>query len=134
MDCYVFLCRYEVIPDDSGEESDIEDQEVVRMHQQQENHKFLSHFHRKFLVRRGRRGLTRHLGGKWPEMFQMRANGSSVCTRTIQIECMADQLCSAFCHILRAPFKIEKDGERGIVYVWIGKSSDVHEHDVARRK
>lgn len=57
------------------------------MHQQQENHKFLSHFHRKFVIRRGRRGLTKNLGGKWPELFQIRANGSSVCTRTIQIDC-----------------------------------------------
>ncbi|VDL66510.1 unnamed protein product [Nippostrongylus brasiliensis] len=108
--------------------------EVVRMHQQQENHKFLSHFHRKFVIRRGRRGLTRNLGGKWPELFQMRANGSSVCTRTIQIDCSAAELCSGFCHILRAPFKIQReDGEKGIVYVWIGSQSDPHEHEYARR-
>ncbi|KAK6037971.1 gelsolin repeat protein [Cooperia oncophora] len=107
---------------------------VVRMHQQQENHKFLSHFHRKFVIRRGRRGLTRNLGGKWPELFQMRANGSSVCTRTIQIDCRATELCSGFCHILRAPYKvIREDGEKGIVYVWIGKQSDPHEHEYARR-
>lgn len=37
--------------------------EVVRMYQQQENHKFLSHFHRKFVIRRGRRGLNLNLGG-----------------------------------------------------------------------
>ncbi|XGW13461.1 hypothetical protein V3C99_000077 [Haemonchus contortus] len=176
MDCYVFLCRYAVIPDESEDESDagdVESQqdfkcvlyfwqgrdasnmgwlhftfqlqptfekifkdklEVVRMHQQQENHKFLSHFHRKFVIRRGRRGLTRNLGGKWPELFQMRANGSSVCTRTIQIDCRATELCSGFCHILRAPFKVAReDGEKGIVYVWIGSQSDPHEHEYARR-
>ncbi|PIO63870.1 leucine Rich repeat-containing domain protein [Teladorsagia circumcincta] len=134
MDCYVFLCRYAVIPDESEDESDAGDVEVVRMHQQQENHKFLSHFHRKFVIRRGRRGLTRNLGGKWPELFQMRANGSSVCTRTIQIDCRATELCSGFCHILRAPFKVQReDGEKGIVYVWIGTQSDPHEHEYARR-
>lgn len=37
--------------------------EVVRMYQQQENHKFLSHFKRKFLIRRGRRSLTVQMGG-----------------------------------------------------------------------
>ena len=37
--------------------------EVVRMYQQQENHKFLSHFKKKFMIRRGRRGLTLNLGG-----------------------------------------------------------------------
>ncbi|VDP04031.1 unnamed protein product [Heligmosomoides polygyrus] len=176
MDCYVFLCRYAVIPDESDDESDGGDNEsqqdfkcvlyfwqgrdasnmgwlhftfqlqptfekifkdkleVVRMHQQQENHKFLSHFHRKFVIRRGRRGLTRNLGGKWPELFQMRANGSSVCTRTIQIDCRATELCSGFCHILRAPYKVPReDGEKGIVYVWIGSQSDQHEHEYARR-
>lgn len=33
------------------------------MYQQQENHKFLSHFKKKFVIRRGRRGLTMNLGG-----------------------------------------------------------------------
>ncbi|CAD6187849.1 unnamed protein product [Caenorhabditis auriculariae] len=108
--------------------------EVVRMYQQQENHKFLSHFKRKFLIRRGRRGLTRNMGGKWPELFQMRANGSSVCTRTIQIDCVASQLCSAFCHILRIPFKEPNEfGERGIVYVWLGKDAEHRDHEYAQQ-
>ena len=33
--------------------------EVVRMYQQQENHKFLSHFKKRFIIRRGRRNLSR---------------------------------------------------------------------------
>lgn len=41
------------------------------MHQQQENHKFLAHFKKKFVIRRGRRGLTKNLGGHWPELFQV---------------------------------------------------------------
>lgn len=28
MDCYVFLCRYEVIPDESDEENEEEEEEV----------------------------------------------------------------------------------------------------------
>ncbi|CAI4229081.1 unnamed protein product [Auanema sp. JU1783] len=175
MDCYVFLCRYEVIPDEESEDEEEEGEkvepdfkcvvyfwqgrdasnmgwlqftfqlqptfekifkdklEVVRMHQQQENHKFLSHFHKKFVIRRGRRGLTKNLGGRWPELFQIRANGSSVCTRTIQIDARSDHLCSAFCHILRAPFKMEKDGEKGIVYVWVGSASEATCEEVARK-
>ena len=39
--------------------------EVVRMYQQQENHKFLSHFNKKFVIRRGRRNLTMNLGGNF---------------------------------------------------------------------
>ncbi|MFH4980909.1 hypothetical protein AB6A40_007618 [Gnathostoma spinigerum] len=189
MDCYVFLCRYEVLPED--EETDLEDEEaeanedgesstisqrreveekqedfkcvvyfwqgrdagnmgwlhftfslqkkfeglfkdkleVVRMYQQQENHKFLSHFHKKFVIRRGRRGLNLNCGGRWPELFLMRANGSAICTRTIQIDCMADQLNSAFCFILRAPFKVaNEDGENGRIYVWLGKRSNPNQH------
>ncbi|VDM10781.1 unnamed protein product [Wuchereria bancrofti] len=199
MDCYVFLCRYEVIPEEdetdldeeeielSGEKSDAagddtdaiqifkrkepeevqedfkcvvyfwqgrdannmgwlhftfslqkkfeglfkDKLEVVRMYQQQENHKFLSHFHKKFVIRRGRRGLTMNLGGHWPELFLMRANGSAVCTRTIQIDCRANQLNSAFCFILRAPFKIvDENGLEGKVFVWYGSKSNSNHHDL----
>lgn len=179
MDCYVFLCRYAVMPEEdehdeegdgaSGDEPEMDFKcvvyfwqgrdasnmgwlnftfqlqpnfeeifkdklEVVRMYQQQENHKFLSHFKRKFLIKRGRRGLTKNLGGKWPELFQMRANGSSVCNRTIQVDCQSNQLCSAFCHMLRIPFKeVEESGHRGVVYVWLGKDSDPREHEFARQ-
>lgn len=108
--------------------------EVVRMFQQQENHKFLSHFKRKFVIKRGRRGLTKNLGGLWPELYQMRANGSSVCTRTIQTDCVASQLCSAFCHILRIPYKdtVREDGRRGTVYVWKGKDANPAELEYSK--
>uniref|UniRef100_A0A914YJP1 Gelsolin-like domain-containing protein n=1 Tax=Panagrolaimus superbus TaxID=310955 RepID=A0A914YJP1_9BILA len=107
--------------------------EVVRMYQQQENHKFLSHFNKKFVIRRGRRNLTMNSGGKWPELFHMRANGSSLCTRTIQIDCKTDQLNSGFCYILRRPFPIADDeGVNGVVYIWIGNKSESYYHPVAK--
>uniref|UniRef100_A0A0N4Z6K5 Gelsolin-like domain-containing protein n=1 Tax=Parastrongyloides trichosuri TaxID=131310 RepID=A0A0N4Z6K5_PARTI len=103
--------------------------EVIRMYQQQENAKFLSHFHRKFLIRRGRRNLSQNLGGKWPELFSMRANGSAVCTRTIQIDCLAKNLNSGFCFILRAPLSVpDENGNAGKVYVWRGSKSDPYFH------
>jgi hypothetical protein len=43
------------------------------MNQQQENHKFLSHFRRKILIKRGRREGKLKLNE--PELFHMRANG-----------------------------------------------------------
>ncbi|VDK53588.1 unnamed protein product [Anisakis simplex] len=105
--------------------------EVVRMYQQQENHKFLSHFHRKFVIRRGRRGLTMNLGGHWPELFAMRANGSSVCTRTIQIDCKATHLNSSFCFILRAPYRcVDDDGCKGKIFVWMGKHTTKKQHSL----
>ena len=72
--------------------------EVVRQHQQQENLKFLSHFKRKFIVRLGKRPLGRApaaVGGNdkvksakpSTELFQLRANGSPIATRCIQVSC-----------------------------------------------
>lgn len=72
--------------------------------------------------------------GHWPELFNMRANGSSVCTRTIQIDCRADQLNSAFCYILRAPFRcVDAEGLKGKVYVWIGSKSNPIHHELAEQ-
>ncbi|KAI1729403.1 gelsolin repeat domain-containing protein [Ditylenchus destructor] len=108
--------------------------EVVRMYQQQENQKFLSHFKKKFVIRRGRRNLSMNLGGKWPELFHMRANGSAVCTRTIQIDCRAQCLNSGFCYILRYPFPTKDEhGNAGIVYVWLGSKSDVYYHPLSEQ-
>lgn len=102
------------------------------MYQQQENHKFLSHFKKKFVIRRGRRNLTMNLGGRWPELFHMRANGSAVCTRTIQVDSRADRLNSGFCYIMRYPFQVpDQDGIAGKMFVWLGSKSDPYYHKVA---
>jgi len=107
--------------------------EVVRMYQQQENHKFLSHFKKKFVIRRGRRNLSMNLGGKWPELFHLRANGSAVCTRTIQIDAKSELLNSAFPYILRYPFPVpDESGNNGIIYVWYGGKSDSYYHPLAK--
>lgn len=106
--------------------------EVIRMYQQQENQKFMSHFRKKFFIRRGRRNLALSLGGKWPELFHMRANGSAVCNRIIQIDCQAKNLNSAFYYILRCPMKAGDDeGCSGKVFVWQGSKVDVYFADVA---
>uniref|UniRef100_A0A914W203 Gelsolin-like domain-containing protein n=1 Tax=Plectus sambesii TaxID=2011161 RepID=A0A914W203_9BILA len=65
-------------------------------------------------------------------MFHMRANGSAICTRTIHIDNKAEQLNSAFCYIVRAPFRYVADTQspQGKVYVWIGNKSDPAEHDL----
>lgn len=60
--------------------------EVVRTHQQQENLKFLSHFKRQFIIRQGKRKIG---GGEVKktdiEFFHLRANGSPIATRCIQV-------------------------------------------------
>ncbi|XP_029638513.1 protein flightless-1 homolog isoform X1 [Octopus sinensis] len=102
--------------------------EVVRTHQQQENLKFLSHFHRKFVIHSGKRKLPGAPAVKrGVEMFHLRANGSPLATRCIQIKPDASLLNSHFCYILKVPFASED--LQGIVYVWIGTKAD---HEEAR--
>jgi len=100
--------------------------EVIRMHQQQENLKFLSHFKMKFVIHQGRRKSARVAGEKLPvEMFQLRANGSPLTTRCIQISVDAANLNSDFCYILKVPF--DSEDNQGIVYAWIGKRANPNE-------
>jgi len=100
--------------------------EVVRMHQQQENLKFLSHFKLKFVIHEGKRRAVKVAGEKLPvEMFHMRANGSPLTTRCIQIAVDATKLNSCFCYILKVPF--DSEDNKGIVYVWIGSNASTNE-------
>lgn len=51
------------------------------MTQQQENPKFLSHFKRKFIIHRGKRKVPQ--GTLQPTLYQIRTNGSALCTRWV---------------------------------------------------
>lgn len=51
------------------------------MTQQQENPKFLSHFKRKFIIHRGKRKAAQ--GAQQPSLYQIRTNGSALCTRCL---------------------------------------------------
>ncbi|KAM4632629.1 protein flightless-1 homolog isoform 2-T2 [Discoglossus pictus] len=97
--------------------------EVVRMTQQQENAKFLSHFKRKFIIHKGKR-KTRDVGLQ-PSLYHVRTNGSSLCTRCIQINTDCSLLNSEFCYILKVPF--ESTDNQGIVYTWVGRAADPDE-------
>ncbi|XP_063624360.1 protein flightless-1 [Cydia splendana] len=98
--------------------------EVVRTHQQQESLKFMSHFHRRFIIRDGKRN-TPPEGGKQPvELFELRSNGSALCTRLVQVKADAAQLNSAFCYILNVPLEGSDDTSSAIVYAWIGSKAD----------
>ncbi|XP_023600839.1 protein flightless-1 homolog isoform X4 [Myotis lucifugus] len=101
--------------------------EVVRMTQQQENPKFLSHFKRKFIIHRGRRKAAQ--GALQPSLYQIRTNGSALCTRCIQINTDSSLLNSEFCFILKVPF--ESEDNQGIVYAWVGRASDPDEAKLA---
>lgn len=97
--------------------------EVVRTHQQQENLKFMSHFKRQFVIRKGRRKLPNDPPKKPSiELFELRANGGIISTRCIQIRPDSSMLNSCFCFILMVPF--ECDDLSGVVYVWVGSKAD----------
>ncbi|XP_014203802.1 protein flightless-1 isoform X1 [Copidosoma floridanum] len=96
--------------------------EVVRTHQQQENLKFMAHFKRKFIIHEGKRKDVKPADANKVEFYHLRSNGSTLCTRLIQITPDASLLNSAFCYILNVPFN--NDDESGIVYVWIGSKCD----------
>ncbi|KAK2161162.1 hypothetical protein LSH36_120g02028 [Paralvinella palmiformis] len=100
--------------------------EVIRMHQQQENIKFLSHFKKKFIIQQGSRKAVLAEDEAAPvEFFYLRSNGSPLFTRCIQVKPDASILNSQFCYILKVPFN--KDDTQGVAYVWIGKRADPEE-------
>lgn len=73
--------------------------EVTRMHQQQENIKFLAHFERHFVIHQGSR-KEEHANERSEQpsaqLYQLRANGSALCTRVIQVKADATSLNSCF--------------------------------------
>ncbi|XP_069761367.1 protein flightless-1 homolog [Narcine bancroftii] len=101
--------------------------EVVRMTQQQENLKFLSHFKRKFIIHKGKRKTPENM--VQPSLYHVRTNGSALCSRCIQISTDSSMLNSEFCYILKVPF--ESIDNQGIVYTWVGRAADPDEAKLA---
>ncbi|XP_055507215.1 protein flightless-1 homolog [Leucoraja erinacea] len=101
--------------------------EVVRMTQQQENLKFLSHFKRKFIIHKGKKKTPEN--GLQPSLYHIRTNGSALCSRCIQISTDSSMLNSEFCYILKVPF--ESIDNQGIVYTWVGRAADPDEAKLA---
>ncbi|XP_071963998.1 protein flightless-1 homolog [Antedon mediterranea] len=97
--------------------------EVVKLCQQQENLKFLSHFKYKFIIHRGKRKAVPIKGEELnPKFYHVRANGGSLFTRCVQVHPTSKWLNSEFCYILMVPFNSED--MKGIVYTWIGDTCD----------
>lgn len=102
--------------------------EVVKMRQQQENLKFLSHFHQKFIIFKGSRKSAAARKAKNEEQtqfFHLRANGGALTTRCIEIDPNPHLLNSEFCYILKVPFN--SVDMTGIVYGWIGRVSSTQD-------
>uniref|UniRef100_T1GF46 Gelsolin-like domain-containing protein n=1 Tax=Megaselia scalaris TaxID=36166 RepID=T1GF46_MEGSC len=141
-ECYVFLCRYCIPPEEDEENpedeskrppQDDEIQCVVYFWQGRDAGNmgwlnFTFTLQKKFKVMFGEElekgqsvEICRH---KAPvEFYHLRSNGGALCTRLIQISPDASHLNSAFCYILFVPFETEDEAQSGIVYVWIGSKA-----------
>ena len=90
--------------------------EVIRMQQQQENPKFMSHFKHGLIIKKGNRRA--HKLPEWKavaEFFHVRTNGSALCRRSIEIMPDAASLNSAFCYILKVPFDSQDNSGEELV-------------------
>ncbi len=110
-----------------------EDIETIKMNQQQEIPQFLAHFKRKFIIHKGKRKSKDVV--KNTRMYHLRRNPHSpLCTRCVEIEANAENLCSEFCFIVCVPFENtdkNSNSSSGIVYVWIGSLANADEAKLA---
>lgn len=111
--------------------------EVVQMHQQQENIKFLSHFKQKFIIHQGKRKsqpLDRPC-----RLYHLRSNSNPLTLRCIEIEADSSKLNSGFCYIVTAKDPFVTNGLNGDsitdagskIYLWIGSNSNASEAKIA---
>lgn len=115
--------------------------EVVQMHQQQENIKFLSHFEQKFIIHSGKRigdYSDLSLPKKAVGLYHLRSNGNPLTLRCIEIDADASKLNSGFCYILRvrdffksscetSKLAVNESNVKSTLFVWIGSKSNSHE-------
>jgi hypothetical protein len=112
-----------------------EEFEIIKLNQQQENQSFLAHFKRKFIIHKGKRKSKEVLNNKNTKMYHIRRSPHHIiCTRCIEIEASASNLCSEFCYLVCVPFEnteINSNSSNGIVYVWIGSLANPDEAKIA---
>lgn len=115
--------------------------EVIRIFQQQEPMKFLSHFKQKFIIHSGRRPRTSVMVNpsedadqeilspvpEEPRLYQLRSNNSPLTLRCVQVGLDASFLNSGFCYLLKVP------GDEPVIYVWIGGKANEGEADIAEQ-
>lgn len=123
--------------------------EVVQVHQQQENLKFLSLFGQKFVIHQGKRNASQKQ--KSTSLFHLRSNNNLLTLRCIEIEPSSSLLNSGFCYILLLnqqalnpessddEFMVNNETDYGRrTIVWIGSKSNPSEvkiaEEIAREK
>lgn len=111
--------------------------EVVQMHQQQENIKFLSHFKQKFIIHQGKR--RGGLPSKPIGLYHLRSNRNPLTLRCIEIEPDSSKLNSGFIYLLRTNSAKQNgfsdansaSSLNSNISVWIGSKSDANEARIA---
>lgn len=111
--------------------------EVVQMHQQQENIKFLSHFKQKFIIHQGKR--KNQVMDKPSRLYHLRSNSNPLTLRCIEIEADSGKLNSGFCYIVHVNSSPNTNGlnnstiidTNSEVYLWIGSKSNPSEAKIA---
>lgn len=124
--------------------------EVVQMHQQQENIKFLSHFKQKFIIHQGKRKSS--LPDKPVGLYHLRSNSNPLTLRCIEIDADADKLNSGFCYLVKiltpsmpnGSCETENENSQESkspsfrLIVWIGRKANPNEaklaEEIAREK
>lgn len=115
--------------------------EVIQMHQQQENIKFLSHFRQKFIIHHGKRKIglpDRPIG-----FYHLRSNKNPLTLRCIEVEPDSSKLSSGSCFLLRVKLSSSREGDilpsngqasagsMSKIYLWIGSRSVPSEARIA---
>ncbi|GAA35205.2 protein flightless-1 [Clonorchis sinensis] len=107
--------------------------EFKRIHQQQEDLLFLSHFHRQLVIHTGRyQDRLSEARLARTQVYYIRANGNPISTRTIEIKPSGTQLNTHFTYLVKVP-KCQLDSSESStdahVWAWIG--ADAHPDDKA---
>lgn len=113
--------------------------EVVQLHQQQEDLKFLSHFDQRFIIHQGKRltnPLERPIG-----LYHLRSNRNPLTLRCIELDLDASKLNSGFCYLVRSLYiastnGLNNEGGNHIsihsnIFVWVGSKAPVNEIKIA---
>lgn len=119
--------------------------EVVKINQQQESARFLSHFWRKFIIHQGKRSSS--LTDKPVQLYHLRSNTNPLTLRCIEIQPSTSLLNSGFPYIIclnnnnnsqsllpddRIPQGMETNAINKI-YVWLGSKANASESKIAEQ-
>merc|ERR1719219_663709 len=122
---------------------------VVRVKQQQEGFQFMSHFRQNFVIHHGKRRRSKpvkkkkgcldapvqpithdYVSSVESTLYEIRANGGLLSTRTVQIECDITNFNSSFCYILKVPFSSSTSNPAAVVYGLIGRASPYYLQEI----